>query len=104
MKAIIRSMSIAVAALMIAAVPTLAEEGVWGQQQQQLEKEWLQNQKDQCLVVAKNCAADSMQQRVDRLKKEIAKGSAVYTEEELRGLNDQLNWIKNESENQFNDM
>ncbi|HZV81517.1 MAG TPA: hypothetical protein VFF53_05035, partial [Geobacteraceae bacterium] len=37
--------------------------------------------KDECLLVAANCAdnVDSIQQRIERLNKEIAKGSAVYT-------------------------
>jgi hypothetical protein len=56
--------------------------------------------KDQCLIVAINCTGgtDTVLKRVDRLKKEIDKGSSVYTPEELKGFQDQLNWIYNESE------
>ncbi len=48
--------------------------------------------KDACLLVAVNCAdnVDSLQQRIERLNKEIAKGNAVYTEDELRKLNMKL--------------
>ena len=58
-------------------------------------------QRDECLIVAKNCTdsyrADSVDQRIDRLNKEIAKGTDVYTEEELKTLDDQLNWISEEN-------
>jgi hypothetical protein len=49
--------------------------------------------KDECLLVAMNCrdSVDSIQQRIDRLSKEIAKGSAVYSAEELGRLNSKLN-------------
>lgn len=55
--------------------------------------------KDQCLIVAKNCSgpSDSVLKRVERLNKEIEKGSSVYTPEELKGLQEQLNWIYYES-------
>lgn len=55
--------------------------------------------KDQCLIVAMNCApgSDTTMQRADRLKKEIEKGTAVYTPDELKKMQDQLNWINSES-------
>jgi hypothetical protein len=48
--------------------------------------------KDECLLVAKNCPAEnySVQYRIDRLNAEIAKGTAVYTPEELSVLNQKL--------------
>ena len=56
-------------------------------------------QKDECLIVAKNCIgnADSVSSRVERLRNEIDKGAAVYTPEELKALQEQLNWINSES-------
>jgi hypothetical protein len=56
-------------------------------------------QKDQCLIVAKNCSggSDTVLKRVERLNKEIDKGYSVYSPEELKGLRDQLNWIYYES-------
>lgn len=56
--------------------------------------------KDQCLIVARNCVGgdDSVLKRVERLNKEIGKGPAVYTPEELQHLRDQLNWIYYESD------
>ena len=55
--------------------------------------------KDQCLIVAINCSgeSDTVLKRVERLNKEIDKGSSVYTPEELKGLQEQLNWIYYES-------
>ena len=50
------------------------------------------DQKDQCLLVAANCAnsVDSISQRIERLNKEIAKGTDVYTTDELKRLRDKL--------------
>ena len=49
--------------------------------------------KDECLLVAKNCPPDMaiVQNRIDRLNTEIAKGTDVYTPAELNVLNDKLN-------------
>lgn len=56
-------------------------------------------QKDECLIVAKNCVVgnETVMQRAERLKREINKGAAVYTPEELKSFQDQLNWIYSES-------
>jgi len=49
--------------------------------------------KDECLLVARNCPPEtgSIQNRIDRLNGEIAKGTDVYTPGELRVLNEKLN-------------
>ena len=93
------------ASMMIYAGPVLSEEGTTGLpgeygQSGQLEQ---QRQKDECLLVAMNCAGEknSVIQRVDRLRIEISKGTDVYTSAELKILNDQLNWIYSDSENLF---
>ena len=59
----------------------------------------LKGQKDECLIVAKNCVAgdETVMQRVERLQREIDKGAVVYTPEELKSFHDQLNWIYSES-------
>lgn len=59
----------------------------------------LSGHKDQCLIVAKNCTGgtDTTMKRAERLNREIDKGSAVYTQEELKRLREELNWINNES-------
>lgn len=56
-------------------------------------------QKDQCLIVAKNCSGDidTVTTRAERLNRGIEKGTTVYTHEELKGLRDELNWIRRES-------
>ena len=59
--------------------------------------------RNQCLIVAKNCAMEkyTVQQRVNELRVEIAKGGAVYAPDELRALKEQLKWIESDSSNQF---
>jgi hypothetical protein len=59
------------------------------------------NQKNECLLVAKNCASESstVRQRLLDLRKEIAKGNKVYTPAELKILNEQLKWIEYDSNN-----
>ncbi|HXE95852.1 MAG TPA: hypothetical protein VN642_05580 [Dongiaceae bacterium] len=55
--------------------------------------------KDECLIVAKNCivGSETVMQRAERLQREIDKGAAVYTPEELKSFQEQLNWIYSES-------
>jgi hypothetical protein len=61
----------------------------------------LKSRKDECLIVTKNCIGgnETAVQRAERLKREINKGAGVYTPEELKIFQDQLNWINSESEN-----
>lgn len=49
--------------------------------------------KDECLIVAKNCGndVDSVFERIHRIKGEIARGTDVYTADELKALNRELN-------------
>ena len=92
-------LSALVASMMIYAGPVLSEEGTTG-----MSGEYEQlRQKDECLLVAMNCAneKDSVIQRVNRLRMEIAKGTDVYTPAELKILSDQLDWIYADSENLF---
>lgn len=79
--------AIAIAALLVSALPVLAEEGMGNSMNQPQ-----QGQKNECLLFAKNCSdqVDSIQQRISRLNHEISKGSAVYTPEELQKLNSEL--------------
>jgi len=62
----------------------------------------LNSQKDICLIMAKNCSDgdDHVLNRVERLNKEIEKGASVYSPEELKSFQEQLNWIYYES-NEF---
>lgn len=49
--------------------------------------------KDECLLAAINCGKDfiTLEQKIDKLQKEIGKGRAVYTDDELRILREELN-------------
>lgn len=91
-----------VAASLLYSTPAFSEEKVRGLPDDygQYKTYELNSHKDQCLIVAKNCHGgdDNVLKRVDRLNKEIEKGSSVYTPEELKGFQDQLNWIYYESE------
>lgn len=54
--------------------------------------EMTKQEKDECLLASKNCAnqVDSLQQRIKKLNREIAKGKKVYTAEELKQLEQKL--------------
>lgn len=70
--------TLAVAAIMMTSVPLFAE----------MTKE----QKDQCLLAAKECKTevDSIQTKIKKLQAEIKKGKKVYSAEELKALDAKL--------------
>jgi hypothetical protein len=84
MKRITTLAPVLAAAVMITAMPVRAEEGTMTPS--------MQDGKNECLLVAMNCGdqVDSIQQRIDRLNREIGRGTDVYTRDELRQLRNQL--------------
>jgi hypothetical protein len=88
MRCILKRISLLAAALLIVAVPALADEGSMDNKFQQGQ----QPEKNECLLVAVNCGnqVDTIHQRIDRIKGEIARGTDVYTSDELRMLNREL--------------
>ena len=88
MRCVIKRISLLAAALMIVAVPVLADEGSMDNKFQQGQ----QTEKNECLLMAVNCGnqVDTIQQRIDRIQKEISRGTDVYTSDELRMLNREL--------------
>jgi len=88
MRSVIKRITLLAAALMIVAVPVLADESSMNGKFEQGQ----QTEKNECLLVAMNCGnqVDSIQQRIDRIKGEISRGSDVYTNDELRTLNREL--------------
>ena len=88
MRCLIRKISLLAVALLIMAVPVLAEEGSIDRMLDQGQ----QSDKNECLLVAVNCGnqVDTIQQRIDRIKGEISRGTDVYTTDELRILNGEL--------------
>jgi uncharacterized protein YukE len=80
--------NLVIAASLISALPALAAEGMGSGMMNQDQ----QSSKDECLLMAKNCGdhIDSIQQRIGRISREISKGTAVYTRDELMRLNSQL--------------
>lgn len=92
MRCVIKRITLLAAALMLMAMPVLAAEGT-------MEKSLDQGQqagKDECLLVAKDCQANTIQERIDRIQVEIGRGTGVYTNDELKSLERQLEFeIKN---------
>jgi TolA-binding protein len=88
MRSVIKRITLLAAALMIVAVPVLADESSMNGKFEQGQ----QTDKNECLLVAMNCGnqVDSIQQRIDRIKGEISRGTDVYTNDELRTLNREL--------------
>ena len=88
MRSVIKRITLLAAAPMIVAVPVLADESSMNGKFEQGQ----QTDKNECLLVAMNCGnqVDSIQQRIDRIKGEISKGSDVYTNDEMRRLNNDL--------------
>ena len=86
MKMIIRIIPVLAAVLLIQSSPVIAGSGTMGQDTEQ----GATNQKDQCLIVAKNCTNDPINVRVERLEREIDNGSAVYSDRELDQLRREL--------------
>jgi hypothetical protein len=86
MKSLTRTLPVIAAALMICSLPALAAEGTMGQKTDTATGA----RKDECLIVAKNCGVDSINARVERIEREISKGSSVYTGEELNKLEREL--------------
>lgn len=88
MRQVINKIALIAATLMIMAVPILADEGAANPAMEPA----AQDGKNECLLVAMNCAnqVDSIQQRIDRIQNEINRGNAVYTNEELNKLQNQL--------------
>ncbi|MFA7404179.1 MAG: hypothetical protein WC007_09300 [Pelobacteraceae bacterium] len=86
MKCIVGRITLLASALMMFAVPVLADEAAMDRLIEQ------QRGKDECLLVAMNCKdqVDTLQQRIERIKKEIGRGTNVYTNDELRKLNREL--------------
>jgi TolA-binding protein len=88
MRSMIKRLTLLAAALMIVAVPALADEGSMGSKFEPGQ----QGERNECLLVAMNCPnqVDTIQQRIDRIEGEISRGSDVYTNDELRKLNKEL--------------
>lgn len=95
MRSIINKFALIAATLIISALPVVAEDGMTRPSNEPA----LEGGRNECLLVAmNNCPnyVDSIQQRIDRLQTEINKGTDVYTNEELKKLERELNSIKSD--------
>jgi hypothetical protein len=88
MKLTMRRVSLLSAALMLVALPVLAEDETMSQ----LTEPAQQNGKAECLLVAKNNCVQvgSPESRIDKIMIEIKKGTDVYSTDELMILNNEL--------------
>lgn len=89
MRRLIKKITLLAAALLIMAVPVLADDlSVVPTREPEVQ----QSGKDECLLVAMNCGdrAMSIQNRIDAIQNEIKKGTDVYTTDELRILEKKL--------------
>jgi hypothetical protein len=91
MKALIYRVSLVAASVMLLSIPAQSEEGtVYGSGDMGMSAT-----KNECLLVAKNCVSDSIQVRIEKITTEIKRGTSVYTPEELKSLNRQLDGYNN---------
>ncbi len=88
MKSLTRTVSVLAVMLLINSMPVLAGEGTG-----QNTGRGLEAQKDECLLVARDCSSDTLNARVKRIEQEISKGSAVYSNEELNQLKRELEGV-----------
>ena len=86
MKSLTKIMTVLAVALLVNSTPVLAGGGTAGQGSER----GIEVQKDECLLVARDCSSDPINARVERLEKEISRGSNVYTDEELKQLKREL--------------
>lgn len=88
MKRIATTLLALMVTLIIASLPVIGEEGGMGKTKDQEQ----QNQKNECLLLTRKCGdqLDSIQQKINRLRSEIERGTAVYTPAELKRLSDKL--------------
>ena len=90
MKTLLKRYALLASSLMIFAAPVLADEGMMVNPVAEPEQQM--GGKDQCLLVSRNCAGsvDSIQERINRIQGELNKGTSVYTNDELRSLQNSL--------------
>lgn len=97
MKRIVTVLSVVAASMLFSAASLLGAEQ-YSAPYGSSGKEMRTDQKNECLLVAKNCASDTstVRQRIIELRREIAKGLRVYTEKELHMLREQQRWLESE--------
>jgi hypothetical protein len=88
MRCAIKRLTLLAAALMLMAMPVLAADditgGAFNQEQQGV--------KDECLLASNNCKSDMkpIEQKIEKLRNEIGRGTTVYTNDELNKLKREL--------------
>jgi len=100
MRHIVKRAALLAPALMLMAAPLLAAE--FGGMDKSITP-GVQGVKDECLLVASNCKVEPspLELRIERIKKEIDKGTSVYTNEELNTLKRNLDEERESLENLY---
>jgi hypothetical protein len=88
MKGLIYRLSLVAAAVLFLSVPVRGDVGTVRSGYDT----GLTGTKDECLLVAKNCETDSLQERILRLEHEIKRGTDVYSRDELKEMERQLDF------------
>jgi hypothetical protein len=90
MKGFVFKLSLVAATVMFLSVPVRSEEGTF-----HVGYDFgVTDTKDECLLVAKNCSTDSIRERIERIEHEIKRGTDVYSRDELREMERQLDFYK----------
>jgi hypothetical protein len=90
MKGLVLKLSLVAATVMFLSVPVRSDEGIsFGNTDT-----GATNTKDECLLVAKDCSSDSIQERIGRIEHEIKRGTDVYTRDEIRKMERELDFYK----------
>lgn len=88
MRRVLSTLTILAATVLLSGSTLMAKDTELGSEEYGIE-----GGKDECLLVSANCpqSVDSIQMRIERLNREIAKGLDVYTRDELNTLERKLN-------------
>ena len=95
MKSQSKRIALLAASLMVFAVPVLADDlNMFSPAAEPVQQQ--QGGKNECLLVASNCtgSVDTLTEKIDRFQNEINKGTSVYSNDELRTLQNNLNDAK----------
>jgi hypothetical protein len=91
MKGLFYRLSLVAAIVMFFSVPVRSHEGTTSGSYDM----GVKGTKDECLLVAKDCSTESIQERIGRIEHEIKRGTDVYTRDELKEMERQLDFYKN---------
>lgn len=90
MKGLVFKLSLVAATMMLLSVPVKSDAGTSPGGYDM----GVTGTKDECLLLAKDCSADSIQGRIERIEHEIKRGTDVYSRDELLEMERELDFYK----------